>query len=74
MPFSTKMQLRLGEIAARISSPEGFIQTIPEIGAPPQLIEGRVYNVGGPAINANGGEVRFTLRDGKAIEITQSPE
>lgn len=51
--------------------PTGFKQTIPDAGAPPALIEGKVYEAGGPALEANGGSIRFTIRDGKAVEVPQ---
>lgn len=49
--------------------PDGFRQEIPEEGEPPRLIEGKVYVAGGPAYGANGGEVWFTLRDGKSVIV-----
>jgi hypothetical protein len=52
--------------------PPGFRQTTPSSGAPPPLIEGRIYKAGGPAFNANGGSIRFTIKDGKAIELEES--
>jgi hypothetical protein len=50
--------------------PLGFRQTIPIAGeAPPQLVAGKVYSAGGPAFDANGGSIRFTIKDGRAIEL-----
>jgi hypothetical protein len=49
--------------------PSGFRQKTPEIGVPPALVAGRTYAAGGAAFGANGGEVWFTIRDGKAIEV-----
>src|SRR6266511_2370989 len=37
------------------SIPKGFEQTIPKTGVPPNLVEGKIYQAGGPASNANGG-------------------
>jgi|SRR5215204_1071611 len=45
--------------------PQGFRQTIPAAGAPPQLVEGTLYQAGGPAYNANGGSIRFKINGGK---------
>lgn len=49
--------------------PTGFRQEIPAQVEPPQLTEGKVYSAGGPAYGANGGEVWFTIRDGKSVEV-----
>jgi hypothetical protein len=49
--------------------PPGFSQTIPENGEPKMLEEDKFYEAGGPASNANGGSVWFTIRNGKAVEI-----
>jgi hypothetical protein len=49
--------------------PEGFIQVLPESGAPPPLIEGKVYDFGGPADNANGGSIWFSIQGGKSVEV-----
>ena len=51
--------------------PLGFKQTIPSSGAPPPLVEGKVYEAGGPAFNANGGSMRFTIKEGKAVEVAK---
>jgi len=51
--------------------PNGFIQVTPISGGPPPLIEGKVYDFGGPADNANGGSIWFTIRDGKSVEVAQ---
>ena len=49
--------------------PKDFIQVFPESGAPPPLIEGKVYDFGGPADNANGGSIWFTIQSGKSVEV-----
>lgn len=49
--------------------PTGFKQELPAQSDAPQLVEGRVYAAGGPAYGANGGEVWFTIRDGKSVEV-----
>lgn len=51
--------------------PQGFTQKIPVRGEPPPLVEGRMYSAGGPAANANGGFVLFTIRDGKAVVLDE---
>jgi hypothetical protein len=52
--------------------PKGFTQTIPTAGVPPALLEGKVYEAGGPALEANGGSIRFTIKDGRAVEVPQN--
>lgn len=49
--------------------PEGFRQVIPESGSPPPLVEGKTYSLGGPADNANGGSIWFTIRNGKSVRV-----
>ena len=51
------------------SVPPGFIQKIPQHGAPPNLVEGKIYEAGGPASNANGGFVWFTIKGGKIVIV-----
>ncbi len=51
--------------------PEGFAQSRPETGSPPALIDGKVYEAGGPANNANGGFVWFTVRNGKSVKVPE---
>jgi hypothetical protein len=51
--------------------PEGFTQVVPESGAPPPLIEGKVYAFGGPADHANGGSIWFTIQGGKSVEVAR---
>jgi hypothetical protein len=51
--------------------PSGLRQTIPSAGAPPPLVEGKLYEAGGPAFNANGGTMRFTIKGGKATKVSQ---
>jgi hypothetical protein len=50
--------------------PKGFIQVTPVSGAPAPLIEGKTYDVGGPAYGANGGSIWFTIQDGKSVLVT----
>ena len=52
--------------------PKGFTQTIPTTGVPPALVEGKIYEAGGPALEANGGSIRFTIKDGRAVEVPQN--
>lgn len=47
--------------------PQGFRQLTPDQGAPPPLVEGKLYEAGGPAFEANGGTVRFRIKDGRAV-------
>lgn len=51
--------------------PNGFIQVIPASGPPPPLIEGKVYDFGGPNDSANGGSIWFTIKGGKPVEVPQ---
>ena len=51
--------------------PSGFIQKIPAGGQPSPLIEGRVYAAGGPARNANGGSIWFSIRNGESVEVSK---
>jgi len=51
------------------SVPAGFNQTIPKEGTPPPLLEGKVYEAGGPPISMRKGYLRFVIRDGKAVAI-----
>ena len=50
-------------------TPTGFHQTVPQDGSAPGLVEGKVYEGGGPAASAHGGYVRFTVRAGKTVEV-----
>lgn len=50
--------------------PDGFTQEIPAGGAaPPALVEGKVYEAGGPEVSMPNGVIRFTIRNGKAVEV-----
>jgi hypothetical protein len=51
--------------------PPGFTQITPSAGVPPPLVEGKVYRAGGPAFNANGGSIRFRIKDGRAVEVSR---
>ncbi len=57
--------IKYGEI------PPGFSQKQPAQGNPPALVEGKVYEAGGPNTEANGGFVWFIIRNGKSEEIEQ---
>jgi hypothetical protein len=52
--------------------PPGFKQIIPAAGAPPPLVEGKIYNAGGPAFEANGGSICFTIKDGRPLELGEN--
>lgn len=49
--------------------PKGFSQTIPASGPPPILTEGHTYEVGGPADDANGASIWFTIKEGKSVQV-----
>ena len=49
--------------------PAGFYQKIPQAGEPLTLTEGKIYEAGGPTASANGGYVRFIIRDGKTEKV-----
>jgi hypothetical protein len=49
--------------------PPGFVQKVPDQGAPPQLVEGKVYEAGGPPVTMSKGFLRFIIKDGKAIRV-----
>jgi hypothetical protein len=51
--------------------PDGFIQVVPASGAPAPLMEGKVYEFGGPADSAGGGSIWFTIQGGKSMEVSQ---
>ena len=50
--------------------PPGFEQTAPTSGPPQPLLEGRLYELGGPAYDTDGGAIRFTIKNGKAIVVS----
>lgn len=49
--------------------PEGFEQKTPAEGPPPPLVEGKIYQAGGPASNANGGFVWFKIEGTKWVSV-----
>lgn len=49
--------------------PPGFTQKIPKQGEPPPLVEGKIYEAGGPSSSANMETFRFTIKNGKAVEL-----
>ncbi|HZI61789.1 MAG TPA: hypothetical protein VFD62_13825 [Pyrinomonadaceae bacterium] len=49
--------------------PAGFVQKIPIDGAPATLVEGKVYEAGGPPVTMSKGFLRFIIKDGKAVRI-----
>ena len=53
------------------SIPRGFMQELPKDGVPPQLIEGRLYEAGGPAYGANGGAVLFKISNGRSVVVPE---
>jgi hypothetical protein len=52
--------------------PNGFTQKVPVQVEPPPLIEGKIYEAGGPSSGANMEIFRFTIKDGKAVELILS--
>ena len=52
--------------------PPGFRQTIPDHGGPPALVEGKLYRAGGPAPDASGGILYFTIRKGQAVDAVEN--
>lgn len=50
--------------------PTGFVQKIPEVGPPPRLEEGKMYEAAGPLIEVPDAYVRFRIRNGKAIKMS----
>jgi hypothetical protein len=57
-------RIKYGEV------PPGFIQRIPKDGSkPPPLQEGKSYLAWAPTYNANGGGVRFIIREGRSVEL-----
>jgi len=49
--------------------PPDCTQEVPNGGEPPLLLEGHVYQAGGPPVEVRGTLIRFTIRDGKAVRI-----
>ena len=60
----------LPEIKYGVISPS-FTQTVPHTGAPPPLLEGKLYSAGGPALEANGGGINFRIKDGRAVVVPE---
>ena len=57
-------RIKYGEV------PAGFVQRIPKDGSkPPPLQERKSYNAWAPTYGANGGGVRFIIRNGEAVEL-----
>ncbi len=50
--------------------PDGFSQTVPERGRPPELAEGRIYAAQHHEIDGSGGNLFFAIRGGKAVNVT----
>ena len=50
--------------------PSGFVQKIPTVGAPPQLEEGKIYEVSGPRVEVPKAFVRFRIQKGKAVQVS----
>jgi hypothetical protein len=49
--------------------PPGFVQDFPASGPPPKLVEGKIFEVGGTAYNANGGFIWIKLEGDTIREI-----
>jgi hypothetical protein len=52
--------------------PNGFAQQVPANGNPPPLEEGKVYGFGAVTREAPGGDVWFTIRNGKSVTIPKT--
>ena len=65
-PTDENLISKLPEITYGVVPP-GFTQKVPNSGTPPPLVEGRLYEAGGPAFDANGGSIRFVIKDGRAV-------
>jgi hypothetical protein len=50
-------------------TPVGFIQVVPKDGLPPPLEEGKTYFLFTPTIGANGDGIKFTIKNGRSIEL-----
>jgi hypothetical protein len=51
------------------SVPVGWTQKIPDQGGPSPLVEGKVYEAGGPQIDSHKAYMRFTIRGGKVVRL-----
>jgi len=52
--------------------PPGFTQKFPADGSPAApLVEGKIYEVGGPAYGANGGLIWFKVQGNRTVEIPE---
>ena len=49
--------------------PPGWVQKFPESGEPLPLLEGHVYEAGGPQVEVPQAFMRFAIRNGKAVRI-----
>jgi hypothetical protein len=49
--------------------PTGWNQRVPARGGPPPLIEGKIYQAGGPQIEVPWAVMRFTIRHGKVVRL-----
>jgi len=49
--------------------PAGFIQKLPSGGQPGPLVEGKIYEAGGPSSGADMDVFRFTIQNGNAVEL-----
>ena len=49
--------------------PNNFAQKLPSAGDPPPLVEGKMYEAGGPAVSMPKGYLRFIIRNGQPVQI-----
>jgi hypothetical protein len=49
--------------------PAGFRQELPSSGEPPPLVEGKIYEAGGPSSGADMEVFRFTIQNGNVVEL-----
>lgn len=52
--------------------PDGFYQKVPVSGTAPPLQEGKVYGFGAETRGAPGGDIWFTIRGGKSIQVPKT--
>lgn len=69
-PTNAENKIRRLPVIAYGKLPPGFTQKFPADGSAPRpLVEGKIYEVGGPAYGANGGLMWFKLQENKSIQV-----
>ena len=72
-PFSGTKVEWLGSITYG-EVPDGYVQVYPEHGEAPPLLEGERYYASFDTTGANGAHIYFTIREGKAVELSPTSE